>query len=117
MPFAERVILYKGVLLDPDVKIRKWNKKKEVWVAEKPSSATSYCWLVWIKDHNGLPQMVRIEPSRKRLTKVGDYPPLPDDKKPRKTNNPPDYGEAEGCLTSPDMGPNLTKTPPTRSQS
>ncbi|PIE13841.1 MAG: methyltransferase [Rhodobacterales bacterium] len=82
MPFVERVVLWKGILLDPDVPIRRWNKKKQAWVVGKPTSATSYCWLVWVKGHNGLPQMIRIPPCRHRLTRPGDYPPLPDHLKP-----------------------------------
>ena len=78
MPFVERVVLWKGVLLDPDVPIRRWNARKNAFVSEKPTTATSYCWLVWRKGFSGLPEMDRIAPCRRRLTRPGGYPPLPE---------------------------------------
>lgn len=77
MPFVERVVLWKGVLLDPDVSITRWNKKRDQLVTEKPTSATSYCWLVFEKSHKGKGYVDRIAPCRKLLTRHGDYPPLP----------------------------------------
>lgn len=69
--FSERVVMVKGRLLDPDVPI--WNPKTEKM--EKPTTATSYSWLVWIKDVEPLPT-AWIPPWRKALTRPGDYPPL-----------------------------------------
>jgi len=77
MPFVERVVLWKGELLDPDVPVQRWNEKRQVSITEKPTTATSYCWLVWVKGHDGLPEMDRVAPCRSRLTRAGDYPPLP----------------------------------------
>ena len=37
------------------------------------TTATGYCWLVWDKRHNGLPQLVWIPPCRKLLERSGDY--------------------------------------------
>ena len=38
------------------------------------SSATSYCWLVWLTGSGGaLTRLVWIPPSRERLTRPGDY--------------------------------------------
>ncbi|MBR9766149.1 MAG: hypothetical protein GYB53_22205 [Rhodobacteraceae bacterium] len=81
MPFVERVALWKGVLLDPDVPI--WREKPDHpdgGKLERPTSATSYSWLVWIKPPmwNGRSEHRRIAPCRLRLTRPGDYPPLPD---------------------------------------
>jgi len=78
MPFVERAVLWSGVLLDPDVPIRRWNEKQQKWVIEKPTTATSYAWLIWTLGHDGLPQLDRIAPCRRRLTRPGDYPPVPD---------------------------------------
>ena len=77
MPFAERVVLWNGVLLDPDVPITRWNAKRKEFVTEKPTSATSYCWLVFDKAHRGRGYVDRIPPCRKQLTRPGDYPLLP----------------------------------------
>lgn len=72
LPFTERVILWKGLCLDPDVPVY----RPDTGRLEKPSSATAYAWFVWIKDGpTGL--MRRIPPCRSRLQRPGDYPPLP----------------------------------------
>lgn len=70
--FSERVIMLKGVLRDPDK--RYWDGTN--W--RRPSTATSYCWLVWV---NGMaPQsFIHIPPCRKILTRPGDYPANPDE--------------------------------------
>lgn len=72
--FSERVVMVKGRLLDPDVPIwtqRPGRKPK----MQKPSTATAYCWIVWIDGVEPLPTRW-IPPCRKRLTWSGDYPPL-----------------------------------------
>jgi hypothetical protein len=57
LQFAERVVMHKGRL------------------APKGSTATSYCWLVWLKDEaDSVTQFNWIGPCRKRLEKEGDYP-------------------------------------------
>lgn len=81
MPFVERVVLWKGVMLDPDKHICRVSEKGEVTV-EKPTTATSYCWLIFEKGHVGPGKLIRIAPCRKRLTRPGDYPELPDDLNP-----------------------------------
>lgn len=82
LPFVERVVLWKGCLLDPDVPVTRWNDKRGEYVSEKPTSATSYGWLIWNKaaGHNG--RLHRVPPCRKRLTRPGDYPPLPEALRP-----------------------------------
>lgn len=70
--FAERVIMLKGVLRDPDK--RYWDGKG--W--RRPSTATSYCWLVWVVGMAPQP-FVHIPPCRKVLTRDGDYPVNPDE--------------------------------------
>ena len=65
--FTERVIMHKGALRDPE---------KEYWDGsqwKKPSTASSYVWLLWIK---GIPPQPFhwIAPCRKRLERPGDYP-------------------------------------------
>jgi hypothetical protein len=83
LPFVERVVLWRGVLLDPDIPVTRWNARAGAYVTEKPTSATSYCWLVWHRHHAGPTEMRRIAPCRRDLTRPGDYPPLPDHLRPR----------------------------------
>lgn len=76
LPFVERVVLWRGVLLDPEVPV--WREGPDgAGRQERPTSATSYCWLVWLKDRAGPTELRRIPPCRPRLTRAGDYPPLP----------------------------------------
>jgi len=91
MPFSERVVLWRGVLLDPDVKICRVKSQSQRfhgpylprdYEVEKPTTATSYCWLIFEKEHAGAGRIVRIPPSRKDLTRAGDYPPVPDHMNP-----------------------------------
>ncbi|MHA7870639.1 MAG: class I SAM-dependent methyltransferase [Salipiger thiooxidans] len=81
LPFVERVVMWKGVLLDPDVPIWKVDKKG-AGKLEKPTSATCYAWLVWRRDGQGVlecdTRFSRIPSCRLELTRPGDYPPLPD---------------------------------------
>lgn len=73
MPFVERVAIWRGVLLDPDVKI--WDDKRNVM--KNPSSATSYCWMLFYRDRRNDTSLRRIAPCRRALTRPGDYPPVP----------------------------------------
>jgi hypothetical protein len=68
---VERVIMTKGIVRDPS---------KKYWCPitgkrRRPSTATSYCWIVWLKDdpieHT---RMVWIPPCRKQMERPGDYP-------------------------------------------
>lgn len=57
LQFAERVVMHKGKL------------------APTGSTATAYCWLVWLVDsYQAEPRMGWIPPCRKRLERAGDYP-------------------------------------------
>lgn len=83
---SERVIMAKGRLRDPDIAYRIWDPRKGGFVARKPSTASAYVWLVWRKAGRSQFDWPRIEctklwtgPVRKRLTRPGDYPPLPRD--------------------------------------
>ncbi|ETX26449.1 hypothetical protein, partial [Roseivivax isoporae] len=82
LPFVERVAMWKGVLLDPDVKV--WDAARGTM--KFPTSATSYAWLVWRNDAGGRletdTRFVRIPPWRRELTRPGDYPPVPDHLRP-----------------------------------
>lgn len=66
--FSERVIMHKGVLRDPS-QLYLDEKTGEM---KRPSTATSYKWMVWIKGMNPRPQ-VWIPPCRTRLERPGDY--------------------------------------------
>lgn len=54
-PFTERVPLLKG-RIDPHA-----------------TTATAYCWLVWIKNHPDQAEIKWIPPCRKKLERPGDY--------------------------------------------
>lgn len=58
LQFTERVVMHKGKL------------------SEKGSSATAYCWMVWI-DGEYPTKLDWIPPCRKRLERPGDYPSEP----------------------------------------
>lgn len=65
---AERVIMTRGIVRDPS---------KLYWdeVAQKhrrPSTATSYCWLIWMRDRLRQP-MTWIPPCRLKMERPGDY--------------------------------------------
>lgn len=59
LQFSERVVMHKGKL------------------SEKGSTATAYCWLVWVKNFHGPTRMEWIAPCRKSLERQGDYPAEP----------------------------------------
>ena len=67
--FSERVIMHKGTIRDPNKNYLDKNSGK----MKKPSTATSYCWLVWIKGYRSPSQFNWIPPCRKALERVGDY--------------------------------------------
>lgn len=83
LQFTERVVLWQGCLLDPDVPVTRWNARRGGFVVEKPASATAYCWVVWRRRDGGT-RFHWIPPgTRQRLTTPGDYPPLPEHLRPR----------------------------------
>ena len=55
MQFVERVPIYRGRL------------------APEGSTAASYCWIIWLKDHHGNTRFDWIPPCRKALEKPEDY--------------------------------------------
>jgi hypothetical protein len=76
--FTERVIIHKGILRDPSKQY--WNPKgrnketgKKTGAWQKPSTATSYKWMVWIRGMSPRPQ-IWIPPCRQQLERPGDYP-------------------------------------------
>lgn len=72
--FAERVIMHRGVLRDPSLPY--WDA--EAGKMRRPSTATSYCWLVWIPEWAVRQRIVWIPPCRRKLEKPGDYPVWPE---------------------------------------
>lgn len=66
--FAERVIMTKGVVRDPSKKY--WDENAKKW--RTPSTATSYCWLVWLRDVPPQPT-IWVPPCRRELERPGDY--------------------------------------------
>lgn len=66
--FSERVIMHKGVLRDPAEEY--FDEKDGKW--KKPSTATSYCWLVWMANADRRP-MIWIPPCYQKLRRPDDY--------------------------------------------
>ncbi len=66
--FTERVIMHKGVLRDPSKEY--WDERTRAM--KRPSTATSYKWMVWVKGMRPLPQ-IWIPPCRHQLERPGDY--------------------------------------------
>jgi hypothetical protein len=54
--FSERVVIHKGRL------------------APEGSTATAYCWLIWLQDDGGDTRLKWFKPCRKALERDGDYP-------------------------------------------
>lgn len=67
--FTERVIMHKGVLRDPN----KLYLDERTGEMKRPSTATSYKWMVWAKGRDPQPQ-IWIPPCRRQLERPGDYP-------------------------------------------
>jgi hypothetical protein len=67
--FSERVIMHKGVLRDPSTEY--FDERTQTM--KRPSTATSYTWLVWCV---GMPRQppIWIPPCRRLLERAGDYP-------------------------------------------
>lgn len=71
---VERVIMTKGIVRDPS---------KEYWdeaagKMKRPSTATSYCWLIWLASTPwNCTRMMWIPPCRKAMERPGDYPETP----------------------------------------
>lgn len=69
LQFSERVVLHEHELRDPD---RLYEMPDGTW--KKPSTATSYCWLIWlVKNKPPQSKLDWIEPCRLSLTKPFDY--------------------------------------------
>lgn len=56
--FTERVVMHHGKL------------------SPKGSTATAYCWLVWMRDAASHSRMIWIPPCRRALERPGDYPEI-----------------------------------------
>lgn len=71
---VDRVVMHKGDPPDPDVSVAVWDKRKQKFVMRKPSTATSYEWMVWDKrDDNPRAETVWLDTPRRDLTRQGDY--------------------------------------------
>lgn len=76
LPFVERVVMWQGVLLDPDIPV--WHANEDgSGVLKKPTTATAYQWLVFRRTWAGDSYKRRLAPCRKALTRPGDYPRVP----------------------------------------
>jgi hypothetical protein len=76
LQFAERVVMHKGRVPNPDVAVPTWSESAGDYVMRKPSSATAYAWLVWFGPHFGRATELHWVPpgARRELTRRGDYP-------------------------------------------
>lgn len=80
LQFVDRVVMHKGDPPDPDIPLPVWDKKKRKYVMRKPSTATSYEWMVWDKSRAGQKTETDwLDTKRADLTRPGDYdaPKLP----------------------------------------
>lgn len=73
LQFTERVVIHKGKLANPEVAVEVWSEKEQAFVMRKPSSATAYCWIVWVRGHEAATLFDWIAPCRRRLERPGDY--------------------------------------------
>lgn len=73
--FAERVVMHKGKIVDPNVAVPVVDKATGETVMRKPSTATSYMWFVWLplRKEKADTRLVWIPPCRAQLEKEGDY--------------------------------------------
>lgn len=67
--FTERVIMSRGAPRDPSKLY--WDEAAQKW--KRPSTATSYSWLVWMHGSQREPKLKWIPPCRKKLERPGDY--------------------------------------------
>lgn len=75
LQFTERVVMQQGKMLDPDVAVPTKNKQGQM-VMRKPSTATSYCWVIWASPRRLANVSCTLEWTgicRKALTRPGDY--------------------------------------------
>lgn len=78
LQFTERLVMQKGQMLDPDVPVPTLDPRTGEYVNKRPSTATSYCWLVWhVPTAQAFPGRCLMEWTgvcRRDLTRRGDYP-------------------------------------------
>ena len=75
LQFCERVVMQEGHLPNPNKAERVLDPKTGKMVNRKPSTATSYCWIVWtIEPEDRDTRLGWIEPCRRRLERQFDYP-------------------------------------------
>jgi hypothetical protein len=78
LQFTERVIMAGGRLRDPDVPYL----DPASGTVKRPSTATAYAWVIWLRGERSATTFDWIPPgTRARLTRPGDYPPLPEDER------------------------------------
>lgn len=72
---VERVIMTKGIVRDPAKEYWDPEAKNGAGAWKRPSTATSYCWLIWLRDNpSNCTRMMWIPPCRKAMERPGDYP-------------------------------------------
>lgn len=82
LQFTERLVMQKGKLPNPNKSVRVWDEKKQAFVMRRPSTATSYQWLIWTRGYMApvpdfpppAPRLHWTGVCRKRLERDGDYP-------------------------------------------
>ncbi|MDZ4393782.1 hypothetical protein [Cypionkella sp.] len=76
LQFTERLVMHQSKVPNPNVAVPVVNKKTGEIEMKKPSSATAYCWCIWLPDrppvsHSQLHWTGRC---RAALERPGDYP-------------------------------------------
>lgn len=74
LQFVDRVVMHKGDPPNPDISVQVWDKKKSAFVLRRPSTATSYEWMVWDKSSTSNATASEwLATKRSDLSKSGDY--------------------------------------------
>lgn len=69
LQFVERVPMFKGLVRNPAEPY--WDEA--AGKMRRPSTATSYAWVVWLPGFVGTPELGWIPPCRRKLERPGDY--------------------------------------------
>ena len=75
LQFTERLVMHQSKLVDPNTAVAVIDPKTGETKMRKPSSATAYCWVIWLTDRPAVTwsQLHWTGAVRKTLEKAGDY--------------------------------------------
>lgn len=75
LQFTERLVMHQGKLVNPNIPVPYLDPKTGETKMRKPSSATAYCWVIWLSDRPAAAysQLHWTGKCRVRLERPGDY--------------------------------------------